>query len=97
MTKALSIEVKEKFAIRNLQWLNEKRKNLVLRYPSKTNSILYKQILKAYRQSKFACDLPNGKGNKWKRVLQSKRLEKFNIDNRKRESNLASFLLEYNK
>jgi hypothetical protein len=89
--------IEEKFAIRNLQWLNEKRKNLILRYPSKTNSILYKQILKAYRQSKFACDLPSGKGNKWKRVLQSKRLEKFHIDNKKREANLDSFLLEYNK
>jgi hypothetical protein len=97
MTKTLPIEVKEKLAIRNLEWLNEKRKNLILRYPSKINSILYKQILKAYRQSKFACDLPSGKGNKWKRVLQSKRLEKFSVDNRKREANINSLLLEYNK
>jgi len=79
-----------------LNWLSRKRKNL-LANPSKVNLILWNQIYGAYKRSKFTCDLPSGKGNKWKRVLQSKRLDKFYIDNAKRKAERESFLLDYNR
>jgi len=79
-----------------LAWLVEKRKNLLERYPTRENRILWSQIYGAYKRSKFTCDLPSGKGNKWKRVLQSKRLEKFDIDNAKRKAEHESFILGHN-
>ena len=93
----LSLEIQERLAIRNLQWLNGKRKSL-LANPSKANLILWNQIYRAYKKAKYLCPhLPHGKGNKWKRVLQSKRLEKFYIDDAKRKAEHESFLLEYNR
>jgi hypothetical protein len=93
----LSLEIQERLAIRNLQWLNRKRKNL-LANPSKANLILWGQIYRAYKRAKFLTPhLPHGNGNKWKRVLQSKRLEKFYIDSAKRKAEHESFLLDYNR
>lgn len=80
-----------------LAWLVEKRKNLIERYPLKCNRVLWDRIWDSYKRSKFECDLPIGKGNRWKRRLEQKRLEKWRIDYAKSQKRIADLELEYNR
>ncbi len=79
-----------------LSWLVEKKKNLLERYPTRGNRILWNRIYDAYKRSKFD-DLPIGKGNRWKRRLKEKRLEKWSIDYAKRRKEITDLELEYNR